>query len=191
ALAAVFRRYGLPARLLFDNGAAWRGDWDAPLAPLVVWLLRLGVAVSHGRPGHPQTQGKVERFHRTLEAEAVRARIFPDLAAAQARFDVWRHTYNHERPHEALALAVPITRYRPSERPFPEALPLPEYAPGELVRTVGTKGEVWLRGTPHRAGKALVGCRVALRPTSDDGVYAVHFCHHRVAPLDLRESPRS
>ena len=187
ALEAVFRRYGLPDRLLFDNGAAWRGDWDEPLAPLVVWLLRLGVAVAHGRPAHPQTQGKVERFHRTLEAELVRWQRWPDLAAAQAGLDAWRDDYNLIRPHEACGLAPPVSRYAPSPRPFPEALPPPEYGPDDLVRKVGGKGEVWLRGRPHRVGKALSGQPVALRPTPDDGVYAVHFCHHRVATLDLRE----
>jgi len=186
ALTGVFRRCGLPERLLFDNGPAWKGDWDEPLAPLVVWLLRLGVAVSHGRPGHPQTQGKVERFHRTLEAELLRRHRCPDLAAAQARLDAWRHTYNHERPHEALELATPASRYRASPRPFPEALPPPEYAPGELVRKVGAKGEVWLGGTPHRVGRALVGLPVALRPTPEDGVYAVCLGGHRVATLDRR-----
>jgi transposase InsO family protein len=144
ALTAVFRRYGLPERLLLDNGPAWRGDWGGPLAPLVVWLLRLGVAVSHGRPAHPQTQGKVERFHRTLAAEPFRSRRFPDLAAAQAGFDAWRDVYNLERPHHALALATPASRYRPSLRPFPEALPAIEYGPDDLVRKVGGKGEVWL-----------------------------------------------
>ncbi|NIR98045.1 MAG: transposase family protein, partial [Gammaproteobacteria bacterium] len=71
-LSEVFRRYGLPERMLMDNGSPWGDDGTHPYTPLTVWLLRLGVGVSHGRPYHPQTQGKDERFHRTLGAEVLR-----------------------------------------------------------------------------------------------------------------------
>ena len=74
ALTGAFRQYGLPARILTDNGSPWGSDRDHPYTPLTVWLLRLGVGVSHGRPYHPQTQGKAERFHGTLEVELLRGR---------------------------------------------------------------------------------------------------------------------
>ena len=70
--------------------------------------------MSHGRPYHPQTQGKGERFHRTLKAEVLQGRHFADLPACQEAFDRWRTVYNMERPHQALELAVPISRYAPS-----------------------------------------------------------------------------
>lgn len=67
-LREVFRCYGLPLLMLMDNGPPWgSGDWSNRYTGLVVWLLRLGVRVTHGRPYHPQTQGKDERFHRTLK----------------------------------------------------------------------------------------------------------------------------
>ena len=99
-LTAVFRRYGLPWRILADNGPPW-GTSGSPQrhTPLTVWLLDLGVAVSHGRPFHPQTQGKDERFHRTLKAEVLDGRSFKRLATAQAAFDAWRQVYNAKRPH--------------------------------------------------------------------------------------------
>src|SRR5699024_3964561 len=75
-LTTAFRRYGLPARMSMDNGAPWGQDFEHTLTPLVVWLLRLGVAVSHSRPYHPQTQGKDERFHKTLKAELLSACTF-------------------------------------------------------------------------------------------------------------------
>ena len=62
-LTVTFRRYGLPEAMLMDNGSPWGSDPDHPYTPLTVWLLRLGVGVGHGRPWHPQTQGKQERFH--------------------------------------------------------------------------------------------------------------------------------
>src|SRR5438270_11742601 len=92
-LTAIFRRYGLPERMLMDNGAPWGSDAVHRHTWLTVWLLEIGVAVSHGRPYHPQTQGKDERFHRTLMAER--------------RFDEWRMVYNTQRPHQALDLVTP------------------------------------------------------------------------------------
>ena len=185
-LTRVFRRAGIPERLLLDNGAAWRGDWATPLAALILWLLRLGIVVSHGRPAHPQTQGKVERFHRTLQAELLQARVFADLPTAQAAFDDWRLVYNTQRPHQALELATPITRYCPSPRAFPEVLPPIVYGPDDLVRKVGGKGEISVHGRPYRIGKAFTGLPVTLRPTLVDGVFSVHFCHQQVGELDVR-----
>ncbi|MCA1686420.1 MAG: integrase core domain-containing protein, partial [Planctomycetia bacterium] len=123
-LTALLRRYGLPERVLCDNGPPWGTAGSGRRYPgLGVWLLRLGVGVGHGRASHPLTQGEHERFHRTLKAEVIQGRTFDDLTACQRRFDPWREVHNHERPHEALAMAVPASRDRPSGRPFPEALP--------------------------------------------------------------------
>ena len=86
-LTTIFRCYGLPDRMVMDNGSPWGSDEDHRYTPLTVWLLRLGIAVSHGRPYHPQTQGKDERFHRTLKAEVLRGRTFVDLSQCQRTFD--------------------------------------------------------------------------------------------------------
>jgi hypothetical protein len=184
-LTELFRRYGLPAALLTDNGPPWGGEGVHPYTPLTVWLLRLGVAVRHGRPRHPQTQGKDERFHRTLNAELLSRRTFRDLAECQPAFDAWRRLYNHERPHEALALAVPASRYRVSPRPFPEALPALEYAPGDAVRKVQQGGWISFRGREYRLPEAFVGQPVALRPEADAAALAVWFAEHRLGRLDL------
>ena len=93
-LVAVFRRYGMPDAMLMDNGSPWGSDREHQDTPLTVWLLRRGIAVSHGRPYHPQTQGKEERFHRTLTVEVLAQRVFADFVRMQARFDEWRDCYN-------------------------------------------------------------------------------------------------
>ena len=90
-LVTAFQRYGLPDRVLVDNGSPWGNHPAHPYTPLTVWLRRLGIAVSHSRPYHPQTLGKDERFHGTLERDCGRQPPRPDLAAWQASFDAWRH----------------------------------------------------------------------------------------------------
>lgn len=185
-LTAIFRTYGLPERMLMDNGSPWGNDADHPRTPLTVWLMHLGIQVSHGRPFHPQTQGKTERFHRTLKAEVLQGRHFADLPACQTAFDQWRNVYNLERPHQALDLATPLSRYAPSPRSFPETLPSIEYGDGDLVRKVMAEGWVSFKGYEFRVGGALRGYPVALRPTAEDGVWRVWFMAHPIAEVDLR-----
>lgn len=188
-LTRTFQRYGLPEAMLMDNGSPWGGDDEHPHTPLTVWLLHLGVAVKHGRPYHPQTQGKDERFHRTLKAEAIGRQAFRDLDHCQSAFNDWREVYNFERPHEALGMTTPATRYRASARSFPEKLPDIEYAPDLAVRKVQQGGWISFRNRAIRVGKSFRGQPVALRPTLEDGCYDVLFAQHLVAQIDLRELP--
>jgi len=188
-LTAAFRRYGLPEAMLMDNGSPWGSDQEHPYTPLTVWLLRLGVGVGHGRPWHPQTQGKQERFHRTLKAEVLTGPVFGDYTQVQARFDQWRQVYNHERPHQALGMAVPASRYQVSPRTFPEVLPTIEYGPGDVVRKVQDQGKISFQNRDFRVGRAFRGYPVALRPTLEAGVFTVHFCSHQIAKIRLRDDP--
>lgn len=183
-LTKSFRRYGLPQRIAVDNGSPWGDTTDNPYTPLGAWLIRLGIHVSHSRPYHPQTLGKEERFHRTLKAEVLQ-QTFADLGSAQRHFDRWRTIYNFERPHEALDMQTPATRYAASACAFPEILPPIAYAPGDIVRRVQQQGLLSYRGRTFRIPKAFVGYPVALRPTTIDGVLDVFFCHHRINQINL------
>lgn len=189
-LTEAFRCYGLPVRINTDHGA----PWGAPAAPyhglsrLTVWLIRLGIRVSHSRPRHPQTNGKEERFHRSLQAEVLNGRGFADLGAVQRAFDRWRMIYNCERPHEALDLATPVSRYRPSPRPYPEPLPPIEYGPDDAVYRVPPNGWLRLEGRRLKVSNALTGLPIAVRPRTDqDGVFDFYFCHQCFMRVDLRE----
>jgi transposase InsO family protein len=188
-----FYWHGLPDCILCDNGPPWAGSGPEHTA-LTVWLLRLGIAVIHGRPYHPQTQGKDERFHRTLKADLLDRHDWRDLAQAQRRFDRYRHLYNHDRPHEALGLAVPASRYRPSLRTFPSTLPAIEYSTDELVRSVKSKGEITFRNRFYYVGRAFAGLPLALRPTATDGCYRVCFAAFTLGLIDCSQPsnfPRS
>jgi transposase InsO family protein len=186
ALTATFRRYGLPERMLMDNGPPWGTEGQQTLSALVLWLIRLGIRISHSHPYHPQTQGKDERFHRTLKAEVLRDQYFASLSACQQSFDRWREVYNRERPHQALDMAVPISRYQPSPCSFPETLPPIEYGPDDLVRKVQNKGQVHFQGRLFTVSSALQGYPVAFRPVNADGQFDIYFCHHKVTRIDLR-----
>lgn len=186
-LTRTFRRYGLPLRVLMDNGPPWGDEAGSPYTPLTVWLMHVGVTVSHTRVRHPQTLGKDERFHRTLKAEVLAAAEFTDLSHAQRRFDRWREIYNFERPHEAIQMNTPASRYRPSARPFPETLPPIEYDPADTVRRVQSNGWLSYRGRMLHISQAFRGYPVALRAHPEhDGLLEVFFRHHRIAQLDLR-----
>ena len=188
ALTLAFREYGLPQRIATDNGAPWGNGPGHPYTPLGVWLLRLGIAISHSRPYHPQTLGKEERFHRTLKAEVLREPL-SDLAVGQQRFDSWRRVYNEVRPHESLGLAVPASRYRPSDRAYPDRLPDLQYEASDLVRRVQSDGEVSLLGRRVVLPKAFRGHHLGFRPTGD-GCFDIYFGIIRLAEADLRGAPR-
>ena len=101
-LATVFRRYGLPLTMLMDNGPPWGDSGAQPFTSFTVWLMRLGLRVTHGRPYHPQTQGKDERFHRTLNAEVLSGSSFRDLVECQRAFTAWREVYNPASQHPSV-----------------------------------------------------------------------------------------
>lgn len=186
-LTAIFRRYGIPERFLMDNGGPWGSGHDHNYTPLTAWFIRLGITAIHSRPYHPQTLGKDERFHRTIQIELLQGRLFHDLHHAQRHFDPWRDVYNFERPHEALDMDVPASRYQESPRAFPEVLPPIEYGPDDIIRKVQDKGQVFFRGRIFLIPSAFRGHLVALRPTIKDGHYEVHFCQQKVADIDLNK----
>lgn len=187
-LEVLLRSYGVPRSILCDNGPPWGNGTLGEVTQLSVWLMKQGIRVLHGRPFHPQTQGKEERFHRTLKAEVLQGREFSDLRSCQSAFDAWRPVYNQERPHEALDYAVPSSRYRVSPRPFRETPEAWDYGPGRTVRKVDSSGKIGFQGRSHRVSTALRGEYVCLNGTEEDGVYSVHYCLTLVRKIDVRIS---
>lgn len=186
ALTAAFRTYGLPLCILCDNGGPWGSKGE--ITKLGVWMMRLGIRLYHGRPYHPQTQGKEERFHRTLKSEVILNRSFKDIEHCQRTFDPWRHCYNTKRPHEALDLDTPISRYRSSVLSFPDTLPEIQYDSIDEVKTVRQEGVLYFQGGEFRVGKGLIEQRVGVRPSSQDGIYEVRFANQIIALIDVRHN---
>lgn len=183
-LTNVFRRFGLPAAMLMDNGPPWGTSQKGGHTQFEIWLMMLGIRVIHSRPRHPQTNGKDERFHRTLDVEVLQGRTFADLLATQKQFDPFRECYNHERPHQALEMEVPASRYQPSPRSFPEEIPDWDYG-DQQTRKVSSSSCIQFQKQRFKIGKAFCGKYVAIRPGTEDAVFHVYFRNSCIKTIDL------
>lgn len=190
ALIDVFRQYGMPIKMTMDNGSPWGCNAFQQHTALTAWLMRLGIKVLHSRPRHPQTQGKLERFHRTFKLELLSRYHFSNVRNAQGAFDSWRDEYNFERPHAAIEHKRPFERYQPSQRVYPEVLPPVEYEESMTVRKVQKTGEIYLKGKEYYVSKAFGGQQVGLKPSEEEGMMDVYFCQQKVLKLDLLHGDR-
>jgi transposase InsO family protein len=185
-LQETFGRYGLPNQMIMDNGAPWGNDRSNPYTRLTVWLMQLGILISHSRPAHPQTMGKDERFHRTFKAELLGDSLPWRQEEAENQFEQWRYSYNHYRPHEALDMEVPASRYQISKRPFTEVLPAIEYGSNDIVRKVQKKGIVHFQGREFRIPQAFIGYPIALRPRAQcDGLFEIFFARQFIMSINF------
>lgn len=162
ALVDCFERYGVPVAMLMDHGTPWWAPSNpAGLSTLGVFLLKQGIRVLHGRVRHPQTQGKVERFHRTL-GERLRwwglPTHLPGFTAALATF---REEYNHLRPHAALGLEPPARHFQPSRTAYQATPPPWAYPPGSDVRRVDRNAMISYAGRRFFISEALIGDEIA------------------------------
>lgn len=183
-LESIFTRYGLPWRMLADNGPPWSGETGTGWTELKVWLLKLGVVMVHGRPYHPQTQGKDERFHRTLKAELLSREDFKHVRHAQALMDPWRDVYNLERPHEAIGMVPPAMRYHPSTRPMPSCLASYEPAPDQQAVRVREGGYLRYQKSRWYIGVSWDHELMGLSASTEPGVTDVFFGPYLIAQLD-------
>lgn len=182
-LEEAFRRYGLPEAMTMDNGSPWKGGPGQRLSKLTIWLMKLGIRVGHSRPYHPQTQGKDERFHRSLKEEVLKYHNFKDLSDAQLHFNEWQHLYNHVRPHEALNMLCPAQKYKPSLKKFPETLPEIKYESNDEIRHVSRKGEAVFRGKNYYMGECLKGEPVAFRQRGENK-WDIYYANSRLGGFD-------
>jgi transposase InsO family protein len=179
----VFGEVGLPRQILCDNAFSCRRD-DRPVG--LSWfdarLVRLDIQPSHGRPYHPQTQGKVEALHRSAERELF---DFDARKDCQLHFRQdcvrYRHCYNTQRPHQAIGDVPPILRWRPSPRPRPPRLPPVEYPAGSTLRCVCDRGRINFKTYRILCGHGLAGERV--RVEERDREIAVFYCDRQIRCL--------
>jgi transposase InsO family protein len=180
----TFERHGLPEVIRSDNGAPFAAR-NSPLglSRLSAWWLSLGINLDRIPPGRPDQNGGHERMHRDMAWE-VESRASADAVTQQAELDVWRRTFNEERPHEALAMRVPSDVYQPSLRKFDPAPVELEYPRGLLVRKVARSGNIKIRKTPINVSMALGGFEIGLEPLRDNRL-TVWFCRLCLGEIDL------
>ena len=181
-LETVFLRCGVPEQMLMDHGVPW---WSARsgggMRELSLWLMRQGVELHWSRVRHPQTQGKVERFHGELQRALARRRVLvPDV---QAWLDEFRWEHNHLRPHEALGMERPVSRWRPSERRYDPQPPRWEYPAGAKVMKVDSRGKLTLAGRNWQVSGALAGEWVQVVKLGER--LQVYYCSALVREIDL------
>lgn len=184
ACTRVFREVGLPVAIRSDNGAPFGARALFGLSRLAVWWLKLGLHLERITPGHPEENGRHERFHRTLKADTTRPAA-ANLLQQQARFDRFCPHYNTERPHAALGNAPPASRYQPSPRPFPAVLPTPTYPLHDYVVPVTRYGAFSLRHRPRAIylGHAFAGEVLGVRE-EDAGLWRVSFLQYDLGYVD-------
>jgi len=185
ALIECFEQYGVPAAMLMDHGTPWWGTRNAAgLSTLSVFLLKQGIRLRHGRIRHPQTQGKVERFHRTL-GERLRWWGLPtDLRGFARALADFRTEYNDLRPHEALDQEPPALHFQRSARAY-VAHPRPwEYPSGSDVHRVDRNAMIFYHGRRFFIAEALIGEHVACTPLAHRVL--VTYRHMYVRELELR-----
>lgn len=179
-LIHVFNVYGLPEQFNVDNGNPWGNSKLLPHTALTVWLMQLGVRVTHSRPRHPQTNGKCERFHRTLKNDLITRYPMRSFSHAQKLFDRWRQRYNHERPHEAIDMEVPASRYQASKKQMPSQLPFIEYDEQTIVRKVRGNGYISYKNEEHLVGEAFKGHSVEIKVDEINRTIEIYFGQFRI-----------
>jgi len=181
-LERAFREYGMPKTVRHDNGAPFASNGAGGLSRLSVRLIRLGIVVERTDVASPAQNGRLERMHRVMKAEAASP---PEetLKAQQRVLDRFRREYNEERPHEAIGLAVPASLYQPSPRAYPGQLPEIEYGREVMTRRLYPAGLLRWQGRIIFVSTPLGGELVGLRPIGD-GLHELIFGNVFLGVLD-------
>jgi transposase InsO family protein len=179
-LRRTFEHHGVPEAMLMDHGTPWwntssRWGWTE----LSVWLMRQGVRVLLSGYRHPQTQGKVERMHGALSRAILRRRADAD---EQRWLDAFRDEYNHVRPHEALGMQTPASRWHRSGREYQAEPKQWQYAATHQVLLVNDLGRVRWQGRWFAVCQALRGQLVGVQQTADRAL--LYFCNTPVSELN-------
>ena len=180
-LERAFEECGLPEAMLMDHGIPW-WNWQsfAGSTQLSLWLMRQGIRLCFAGIRHPQTQGKVERFHGSLE-RALNHRGVPS-EDHQQWLDAFRREHNYIRPHEALDMQTPASRWQPSPRPYNPNPPAWEYPEGAWTLKIDSHGTIDIHDQSYPIAKSLIGERV--RIVSVEERYLVYYCNTLIRELD-------
>jgi len=185
---SMFSEYGLPRSVLCDNGNPWGVSASfGGYTQFEIFLMDFDVKPIHGRPLHPQTQGKEERFHRTLKRELLSVCEMENLVFAQEKFDDFRKIYNEIRPHCALDYAVPADKYEKSKRLMPKKIHDWWYPQELAVKKIPQNGYLRYKDLNVFFSEAFAGKNIAVLPSESDGIVEIIYRNFSLARINLIE----
>ena len=180
----VFCEYGMPDSILSDNGAQFAG-FRQGYTQFEKWLMNHDVLPIHGRIKHPQTQGKIERFHRTMKQELLKHYTPTDIADAERVLTEWRDSYNNERPHEALGMKCPSEIYVPSKREYCDKVEKYEYSGEHHVIKVNSWGYVRFHNYQVYLSETMIDEYIELRPNPEKDTFIACYRNYAIGEFDV------
>ena len=182
----AFREFGMPDSILSDNGAQFAG-FKKGYTQFERWLMDLDILPVHGRIKHPQTQGKIERFHRTMKQELLKHTAISDIEDAERKFALWRDKYNYLRPHEALGMKCPGEVYVPSQRQCKEKIEKNEYGGEYHVIKVNSWGYVRFDKWQAYLSETMIDQYIEFRPSPDGETFVACYRNYKIAEFDTTD----
>lgn len=183
AFRSAFCEFGMPNSVLSDNGAQFAG-FRQGYTQFEKWLMNHDILPIHGRIKHPQTQGKIERFHRTMKDELLKHTVMENIDDANTKFQLWRDKYNNLRPHEALDMKCPAEVYTPSNRNYSDEISLYEYGGDFHVIKVNSRGYVRFDKWQVYLSETMINERVEFRPNPLGDSFIVCYRNFKIAEFD-------
>ena len=181
----AFYEYGMPDSVLSDNGAQFAG-FRQGYTQFEKWLMDHDVLPIHGRIKHPQTQGKIERFHRAMNQELLKHYTPKDISDAERVFNEWRNCYNTERPHEALGMKCPSDIYVPSERIYCDKVDKYEYSGKYHVIKGNSWGYVRFGGFQIYLSETMANEYLEFRPNPNRDTFIACYRNFAIAEFDVQ-----
>ena len=182
----AFREYGLPNSILSDNGAQFAGFRNG-YTQFERWLMDLDILPIHGRIKHPQTQGKIERFHRTMKQELLNHTTIANIADAEQKFGIWREKYNYLRPHEALGMKAPGQVYEPSSREYTDIIKPFEYGGEYHVIKVNSWGYVRFAKWQVYLSETMANQHIEFRPGHNGDTFVACYRNFKIAEFSAED----
>lgn len=181
----VFHEYGLPDSILSDNGAQFAG-FRKGYTQFERWLMELDILPIHGRIKHPQTQGKIERFHRTMKQELLNHISIFNIDDAEVQFGDWREKYNNIRPHEALGMKTPGQVYIASPRAYPEKIQDWEYGGEYHVIKVNSWGYARFDKWQVYLSETMIDKYIEFRSSPDGESFFACYRNFKIAEFNTQ-----
>lgn len=180
----AFYEYGMPNSVLSDNGAQFAG-FRQGYTQFEKWLMNHDVLPIHGRIKHPQTQGKIERFHRAMNQELLKHYTPKDIEDAERVLSNWRDCYNNERPHEALGMRCPAEVYVPSDRTYCDDVKRYAYGGAYHVIKVNSWGYVRFDRFQIYLSETMIDEYIEFRPNPNGETFIACYRNFGIGEFDV------